>query len=122
MLCFQGVKKPFTEVIKANIGDAHAMGQKPITFLRQVGPLFLLGVNKRRQTGPTTFIHTERVRKPVNVRNGAIYFVLLSQVLALCSYPELLEDNKFPEDAKKRARRILEACGGYSIGQTTPPH
>lgn len=32
----QGVKKPFNEVIKANIGDAHAMGQKPITFIRQV--------------------------------------------------------------------------------------
>ncbi|KAM3860838.1 alanine aminotransferase 2-like [Diretmus argenteus] len=68
----EGVKKPFTEVIKANIGDAHAMGQKPITFLRQV--------------------------------------------LALCSYPELLKDNKFPEDAKKRAQRILQACGGQSIG------
>uniref|UniRef100_A0A8C7Z728 alanine transaminase n=1 Tax=Oryzias sinensis TaxID=183150 RepID=A0A8C7Z728_9TELE len=68
----EGVKKPFTEVIKANIGDAHAMGQKPITFFRQV--------------------------------------------LALCSYPDLLEDNKFPEDAKKRARRILDACGGHSIG------
>lgn len=32
----QGQKHPFTEVIKANIGDSHAMGQKPITFLRQV--------------------------------------------------------------------------------------
>lgn len=32
----QGVKKPFTEVIRANIGDCHAMGQKPITFFRQV--------------------------------------------------------------------------------------
>ncbi len=32
----QGVKKPFEEVIKANIGDAHAMGQRPITFFRQV--------------------------------------------------------------------------------------
>jgi len=31
-----GVKKPFEDVIKANIGDAHAMGQQPITFLRQV--------------------------------------------------------------------------------------
>jgi len=31
-----GQKKPFTEVIKANIGDAQAMGQKPITFIRQV--------------------------------------------------------------------------------------
>ncbi|NWQ87815.1 ALAT1 aminotransferase, partial [Burhinus bistriatus] len=36
-----GVPKPFTEVIKANIGDAHAMGQKPITFLRQVTALCL---------------------------------------------------------------------------------
>ncbi|XP_036934543.1 alanine aminotransferase 2-like isoform X2 [Acanthopagrus latus] len=68
----EGVKKPFTEVIKANIGDAHAMGQKPITFFRQV--------------------------------------------LAMCSYPELLKDNTFPEDAKQRARRILGACGGHSIG------
>ncbi|XP_038819711.1 alanine aminotransferase 2-like isoform X1 [Salvelinus namaycush] len=68
----EGVKKPFTEVIKANIGDAHAMGQQPITFFRQV--------------------------------------------LALCSYPELLKDNMFPEDAKSRARRILQACGGSSLG------
>ncbi|NXI54971.1 ALAT2 aminotransferase, partial [Chloroceryle aenea] len=37
----QGVPKPFTEVIKANIGDAHAMGQRPITFLRQVTALCL---------------------------------------------------------------------------------
>lgn len=33
---FQGVSKPFNEVIKANIGDCHAMGQVPITFIRQV--------------------------------------------------------------------------------------
>jgi len=32
----KGVKKPFTEVLKANIGDCHAMGQVPITFIRQV--------------------------------------------------------------------------------------
>ncbi|XP_049930454.1 alanine aminotransferase 2-like isoform X1 [Epinephelus moara] len=68
----EGMKKPFAEVIKANIGDAHAMGQQPITFFRQV--------------------------------------------LALCSYPELLNDNTFPEDAKSRARRILQSCGGNSIG------
>ncbi len=36
MHIFQGAKKPFTDVIRANIGDAHAMGNKPITFLRQV--------------------------------------------------------------------------------------
>ena len=32
----QGAQKPFEDVIKANIGDAHAMGNKPITLLRQV--------------------------------------------------------------------------------------
>ncbi|EMP35918.1 Alanine aminotransferase 2 [Chelonia mydas] len=37
----KGIKKPFTEVIKANIGDAHAMGQQPITFLRQYSPSFM---------------------------------------------------------------------------------
>ncbi|KAK3887198.1 hypothetical protein Pcinc_008679 [Petrolisthes cinctipes] len=31
-----GAQKPFSVVTKANIGDAHAMGQKPITFIRQV--------------------------------------------------------------------------------------
>lgn len=68
----QGVKKPFTEVIHANIGDAHAMGQKPITFLRQV--------------------------------------------LALCVHPDLLNSPDFPEDAKRRAESILQACGGHSLG------
>jgi alanine transaminase len=32
----QGVKKPFTEIIRANIGDCHATGQIPITYIRQV--------------------------------------------------------------------------------------
>ncbi|XP_060718895.1 alanine aminotransferase 2-like isoform X2 [Tachysurus vachellii] len=68
----QGMKKPFTEVIRANIGDCHAMGQKPITFFRQV--------------------------------------------LAICSYPDLLDDDRFPEDVKSRARRILQACSGGSLG------
>ncbi len=30
------MKKPFKDVIKANIGDAHAMQNRPITFIRQV--------------------------------------------------------------------------------------
>ncbi|TKS70393.1 Alanine aminotransferase 2 [Collichthys lucidus] len=68
----EGVKQPFTEVIKANIGDAHAMGQQPITFVRQV--------------------------------------------VALCCFPELLDSPSFPEDAKQRAQRILQDCGGQSLG------
>ncbi|CAG0893698.1 unnamed protein product [Darwinula stevensoni] len=68
----QGAEKPFSEVIRANIGDAHAMGQKPITFLRQV--------------------------------------------VSLCVTPSLLDDPKFPEDAKERARRLLAGCKGHSSG------
>nr|XP_027807722.1 alanine aminotransferase 1 isoform X2 [Marmota flaviventris] len=68
----QGVEKPFTEVIRANIGDAQAMGQRPVTFFRQV--------------------------------------------LALCVHPDLLDSPDFPEDAKRRAQRILQACGGHSLG------
>ncbi|RZC33906.1 alanine aminotransferase 2, partial [Asbolus verrucosus] len=70
-----GVKKPFTEVIKANIGDCHAMGQIPITFIRQV--------------------------------------------LALVSYPKLLNEPQFPEDAKERAKTILAGCRGSSVGSYT---
>lgn len=66
------MKKPFTEIIKANIGDCHAMDQVPITFIRQV--------------------------------------------LAIVSYPKLLDDSSFPEDAKERARTILGACSGGSVG------
>uniref|UniRef100_T1JF39 alanine transaminase n=1 Tax=Strigamia maritima TaxID=126957 RepID=T1JF39_STRMM len=68
----QGKTKPFKEVIKANIGDCHAMGQPPISFLRQV--------------------------------------------VAMCAYPQLLEDNKFDETAKVRARRVLDSCRGHSVG------
>jgi len=67
-----GVKKPFANVIKANIGDAHAMGNKPITFIRQV--------------------------------------------MAIVTHPPLLESADFPEDAKSRARAILEGCKGGSVG------
>ncbi|KAL4704119.1 hypothetical protein ACJJTC_001046 [Scirpophaga incertulas] len=32
----KGVSKPFERVIRANIGDCHALGQQPFTFIRQV--------------------------------------------------------------------------------------
>ncbi|KAL9976107.1 hypothetical protein ACROYT_G013357 [Oculina patagonica] len=32
----KGAQKPYKEVVKANIGDAHALGMKPLTFPRQV--------------------------------------------------------------------------------------
>eukprot|EP00096_Caligus_rogercresseyi_P009820 TRINITY_DN3417_c0_g1_i1.p1 TRINITY_DN3417_c0_g1~~TRINITY_DN3417_c0_g1_i1.p1 ORF type:complete len:529 (-),score=164.11 TRINITY_DN3417_c0_g1_i1:129-1715(-) len=67
-----GAQKPFPDVIKANIGDAHAMGNAPIKFLRQV--------------------------------------------LALVTYPELLDSPDFPEDAKKRAKLIRDGCRNGSVG------
>jgi len=67
-----GVKKPFPNVIKANIGDAHAMGNKPITFIRQV--------------------------------------------LAIVTHPPLLDSPDLPEDAKTRAKAILDGCKGGSVG------
>ncbi|XP_077983529.1 alanine aminotransferase 2-like [Glandiceps talaboti] len=68
----KGEKKPFADVIKCNIGDAHALGQKAITFIRQV--------------------------------------------IALATYPELLNSDQFPEDAKERARRVLSGCKNGSVG------
>ncbi|KAF2905114.1 hypothetical protein ILUMI_01063 [Ignelater luminosus] len=70
-----GVKKPFTEIIKPDTGDCHAIGQSPITFIRQV--------------------------------------------MSIVLYPPLLDDPKFPDDAKQRARVILNACRGGSIGSYT---
>ncbi|XP_029176892.1 alanine aminotransferase 1-like [Nylanderia fulva] len=66
------IDKPFNEVIKVNSGDAHAMGQQPITFLRQV--------------------------------------------LTLTVLPNLLDDPSYPEDAKERARTVLNGCKGGSVG------
>lgn len=48
---------------------------------------------------------------------GAQPAPLFPQVMALCTYPNLLDSPSFPEDAKKRARRILQACGGNSLGE-----
>jgi len=70
-----GVKYPFDQVIRANIGDAHAMGQSPVTFLRQV--------------------------------------------LSLVVNPCLADLNVFPEDAKKRAKDILNCSSGCSFGAYT---
>ncbi|XP_028162089.1 alanine aminotransferase 1 isoform X3 [Ostrinia furnacalis] len=74
----KGAQKPFKKVIRANIGDAHAMGQQPITFIRQV--------------------------------------------LACVTLPEIIDKGGYPEDVKQRAREILNACGGKSVGSYTMSH
>ena len=39
--------------------------------------------------------------------------------MALCTYPELLKSDAFPQDAKDRALRLLGNCGGQSVGAYT---
>lgn len=65
-------KRPFDHVIRANIGDCHATGQRPLTFLRQV--------------------------------------------LACVSDETLIESEVYPTDVRQRARQLLDACGGRSVG------
>lgn len=74
------------------------MGQRPITFFRQVRLL-------------TAFV----VPPPPPSCSGLSTWFF--QVLALCVYPNLLSSPDFPEDAKRRAERILQACGGHSLGE-----
>ncbi|VDK41544.1 unnamed protein product [Gongylonema pulchrum] len=68
----QGVKKPFKNVIKANLGDAQAMGQKPVTFIRQV--------------------------------------------LACVCKPDLQSTSNYPPDVIERAKLLLNACAGRTVG------
>nr|CAH8872610.1 unnamed protein product [Trichobilharzia regenti] len=63
--------KRFSKIIRCNIGDCHASGQKPIKFIRDV--------------------------------------------LAAATNTAVMESNLVPDDAKLRAKRFLESCGG-SVG------
>ena len=47
---------------------------------------------------------------------GNLPVTFLRQVLAIVSYPELLNSADLPEDAKDRARAILGGCKGGSAG------
>ncbi|XP_069813017.1 alanine aminotransferase 2-like [Dendropsophus ebraccatus] len=44
----------------------------------------------------------------------------LRQVAALCTYPELLESDQFPEDSKTRARAMLQNLDNGSVGSYNP--
>ena len=52
-----------------------------------------------------------------HILTSTLYF--FNKVVALCTYPKLLESNEFPSDAKDRAKRILAGCKGGSIGNLT---
>ena len=51
----------------------------------------------------------------MNVKNYK--HILYIKVVALCTDPErLMNSPDYPKDAKERAKRILNGCGGHSIG------
>ncbi|XP_005951073.1 alanine aminotransferase 1 [Haplochromis burtoni] len=64
-------------------------------------------------------------KKVIDVSSGDPHRVdlqhvsFLRQVLAVCIYPQLLEDKCFPLDVKIRAQKLLEACDGASVGSYT---
>lgn len=74
------------------------MGQKPITFIRQV----------RLQTKSNRSL-------PQRIGN---YDQFLLQVLTLVTSPELLNSPEYPSDVKERAQTILDNCQGNSIGKS----
>lgn len=50
---------------------------------------------------------------------GQSHVTFFRQVLALLLCPELQDDPGFPEDTKKRAKRILDNTSGHTIGSYT---
>lgn len=67
LLGMQGMKKPFAEVIKANIGDAHAMGQQPITFFRQVCSFTLPpNLSSKYSSSPLTYLCMNLISTSLN--------------------------------------------------------
>lgn len=50
---------------------------------------------------------------------GQVPLTFIRQILALVTYPKLLNDPQFPEDTKQRARLILSGCRGGSVGSYT---
>ena len=83
-------------MIKANIGDAHAMGNKPITFIRQVMAMLMM----------------------LMMMMMMMVMMMGVQVMALMTHPPLLEaaGSVFPEDVRRRAVELLGGCRGGSVG------
>ncbi|XP_041862658.1 alanine aminotransferase 2-like [Melanotaenia boesemani] len=52
-------------------------------------------------------------------RTGIKPISFIRQVLAVCLYPQLLEDDSLPLDVRLRAQRLLQACDGESVGSYT---
>jgi aspartate/methionine/tyrosine aminotransferase len=75
------------------------MGQKPITFIRQVMEL-----------------QTSMYKVDYKRFKWTFAIVMFIKVLALVSFPELMDKVDFPSDVKAKAQGILSGCKGGSAG------
>ena len=103
-----GLSITYKQIIFTNVGNPHALGQKPLTFPRQV----------------YIYIYNSEDFNLLNVKLTA----KLVQVVALCQAPFLLDDPNvgmlFPADAIARAKHYLSLTSGglgiyyYYVHQT----
>lgn len=103
----QGANKPFKRVIDVSANDPQREGMAPVTFVRQVGILHF-GCYTCRYSPPVISLTATSDFLPC--------FCFVSQVLAACIYPKLLEEKSLPLDVRQRAQMLLTVCGGGSVG------
>nr|XP_058901652.1 alanine aminotransferase 2 isoform X4 [Kogia breviceps] len=94
----RGIKKPFTEVIRANIGDAQAMGQQPITFLRQTILKILVSGGGKSRTGVM-----------IPIPQYPLYSAVISELDAIQVNYYLDEDNCWALNVNELRRAVREA-------------
>ncbi|XP_017579250.1 alanine aminotransferase 2-like [Pygocentrus nattereri] len=80
----------------------------------------------RRRADAIRLQLTQGVSKPfkkiIDLSSGDIHsvgmkpFTFVRQVLAGCLWPNLLASDTLPDDARRRAKKLLENCDGGSIG------
>lgn len=104
----QGEKKPFSRVIDVSSCDPHRAGMAPISFVRQVR------IVPSCQLCCVPCDQSDSYKRSLS---APVILWFCSQVLAVCLYPELLEEPSLPLDVRQRAQKLLEACSGGSVGE-----
>lgn len=90
-----------------------------MTSLQMVNPR-VLGI----RTSTSGAKHTSQ-REVIDLSSGDVQksgmkpFSFIRQVLAVCIYPELVENQTLPVDVRQRAQTLLDACEERSVGSYT---
>ncbi len=122
----KGKKFPFTDLVMCNIGNPQALGQKPITFYRQVLAIcdYPQVRTKQHMQAPLPYVHVTRctilwhqqkcnncLHRPVSNESHTLL------LLQLLDAPE--SQKLFPPDVLKRAKEYLDATGSGGTGAYT---